>query len=140
MKHRAGTERLARIPLFQNLSPKQLDAVDALVTTIDVRAGRELIREGEAGREFFLVIEGEAEVRHDGAVVVTRGPGSFFGETALLLDRPRNATVVATTDMTIEVIDRQAFRLLLERYPDLYAPLLEATARRLAALEGPATT
>ncbi len=138
MKHRAATDRLATIPLFKNLSTKQLAAVDALVTTMDVRAGRELIREGETGHEFFLVVEGEAEVRHDDAVIVTRGPGTFFGETALLLDRPRNASVVAVTDMTIEVIDRRAFRQLLEQYPDLYAPLLGATAQRLAELEGSA--
>jgi CRP-like cAMP-binding protein len=135
MKHRAGTDRLAKIPLFRNLSAKQLAAVDALVTTVDVAAGRELIRQGARGREFFLVVTGEAEVRRDGDVLATRGPGTFFGETALLLDQPRNASVVATTDMTIEVIDRQAFRRLLDEYPDLYAPLLEAATQRLADLE-----
>lgn len=135
MKHRAGTDRLAGIPLFEHLSEKQLAAVDALVTAIDVKAGRELIRQGDTGREFFLVVAGEAEVRRDGAVIATRGPGAFFGETALLLDQPRNASVVAVTDMTVEVIDRQAFRRLLDQYPDLYAPLLEATGRRLAELD-----
>jgi CRP-like cAMP-binding protein len=135
MKSRAGTDRLAKIPLFQNLSARQLAAVDALVTTLDVASGRELIREGKAGCEFFLVVEGEAEVRRGDTVIATRGPGSFFGETALLLDRPRDASVVAKTAMTIEVIDRQAFRRLLDKYPDLHAPLLEATARRLADLE-----
>ncbi len=135
MKHRAGTDRLAKIPLFRNLSAKQLGAVDALVTTVDVASGRELIQQGKTGREFFLVVTGEAEVRHDGEVIATRGPGTFFGETALLLDQPRNASVVATTDMTIEVIDRQDFRRLLDQYPDLYAPLLEATTQRLAEFE-----
>jgi CRP-like cAMP-binding protein len=135
MKRRAGTNRLAGIPLFEHLSAKQLEAVDTLVTTLDVKAGRELIRQGEVGREFFIVVAGEAEVRRDGAVVVTRGPGTFFGETALLLDQPRNASVVAITDMTVEVIDPKDFRRLLEDYPDLYAPLLQATTRRLAELD-----
>jgi CRP-like cAMP-binding protein len=135
VRNRAGNDRLAKIPLFQSLSAKQLAVVDGLVTTIDVSAGRELIRQGEPGREFFLVISGEAEVRRDGEVIAIRGGGSFFGEMALLLDRPRNASVVAKTDMTIEVIDRQDFRRLLEEYPDLHAPLLEATAERLAALD-----
>ena len=135
MKHRASTDRLAKIPLFQSLSAKQLAAVDALVTTVDVASGRELVRQGEAGREFFLVVTGEAEVRRSDAVIAVRGPGSFFGETALLLDQPRNASVVAVTDMTIEVIDRQDFRRLLDQYPDLYAPLLEATTQRLAEFE-----
>ena len=135
MRHRAGNQRLAKIPLFQNLTAKQLEAVDSLVTTIDVAAGRELIRQGELGREFIVVVAGEAEVRRDGQVVVVRGPGDFFGEMALILDRPRNASVVATTDMTIEVINRREFKQLLEEYPDLHAPLLQATAERLAAVD-----
>jgi CRP-like cAMP-binding protein len=134
LRNRAGNE-LAKIPLFQNLSAKQLAAIDGLVTTIDVAPGRELIRQGELGREFVVVVDGEAEVRRDGEVIAVRGPGSFFGEMALLLERPRNASVVARTDMTIDVIDRQDFRRLLEEFPDLHAPLLEATAQRLAELD-----
>jgi CRP-like cAMP-binding protein len=134
VKHRAGNERLAKIPLFEHLSAKQLAAVDGLVTTMDVDPGRELIRQGEVGREFMLVVDGEAEVRRDGELVATRGPGDFLGETALLLDRPRNATVVAKTAMTIEVINRRDFRSLLEQNPDLHAPLLDATAKRLAEM------
>jgi len=134
MRNRAGDE-LAEIPLFQNLSAKQLAAVDRLVTTIDVAAGRELIHQGEPGREFIVVVAGEAEVRRDGNVIAIRGPGTFFGEMALLLDRPRNASIVATTPMTIDVIDRQDFKRLLEEFPDLHAPLLQATAQRLAELD-----
>ena len=134
MRNRAGDE-LAKIPLFEGLSAKQLAAVDKLVTTIDVAAGRELIRQGDLGREFIVVVDGEAEVRRDGEVIAVRGPGMFFGEMALLLERPRNASVVAKTDMTIDVIDRQDFRRLLDEFPDLHAPLLEATAQRLAELD-----
>ena len=134
MRNRAGDE-LAEIPLFQNFSAKQLAAVDRLVTTIDVAAGRELIRQGEPGREFIVVVDGEAEVRRDGKVIAMRGPGTFFGEMALLLDRPRNASIVATTPMTIDVIDRKDFMRLLEEFPDLHAPLLQATAERLAEFD-----
>ena len=97
--------------------------------------GRELIRQGEPGHEFFVVVEGEAEVRRDGRLVAIKGPGSFFGETALLLDRPRNASVVAKTAMTIDVIDRRDFRRLLEDYPYLHASLWAATNERVAELE-----
>jgi CRP/FNR family transcriptional regulator, cyclic AMP receptor protein len=135
MRSRAGKELLATIPLFKNLSAKQLAAVSGLVTPLDVKQGRVLIREGEIGREFFVVVDGEAEVRRNGEVVAVRGAGTFFGEMALLFDRPRNASVVARTDMTIEVIERQDFRRLLDAFPDLYAPLLEATAQRLADLD-----
>jgi CRP-like cAMP-binding protein len=135
VRNRAGNQHLAKIPLFAKLSAKQLAVVDGLVTTIDVPAGRDLIHQGETGKEFIVVIRGEAEVSRDGEVIAVRGPGSFFGEMALLLNQPRNATVVARSDMTVDVIDLQAFRRLLEEYPDLYAPLLQATAQRLAELE-----
>jgi CRP-like cAMP-binding protein len=134
VRSRAGDE-LGKIPLFANLSAKQLAAVDRLVTTIEVRSGRELIRQGERGGEFIVVVDGEAEVRRDGEVIAVRGPGTFFGEMALLLDRPRNASVVARTAMTIDVIDRQDFRRLLDEFPDLHAPLLAAVAERLAELD-----
>ena len=134
MQHRGGAQ-LASIPLFAHLSPRQLAEVDQLVTTVDVPAGRELLRQGEAGREFVVVVDGHAEVLRDGKVIALRGPGTFVGEMALLLDRPRNASVVAKTSMTIEVIERKAFRKLLDEFPELYKPLLEATAQRLAELE-----
>jgi CRP-like cAMP-binding protein len=130
VRNRTGSE-LAQVPLFQNLSAKQLAVIDRLVTMIDVPAGRELIRQGESGLEFVVVVDGEAEVRRDGEVIAVRGPGTFFGEMALLLDRPRNASVVARTAMSIDVINRHDFRRLLEDFPDLYAPLLAATAERL---------
>jgi len=124
-------ERLAAIPLFANLSNKQLADVGGLATVIDVSAGRELIHEGALGREFFLVVDGEAEVSQGGEVIARLGPGTFFGETALLLDQPRNASVVAATDMQVEVIERRDFKDLLAEFPDLYAPLLAAAAAQL---------
>lgn len=128
-------ERLANIPLFANLSKKQLAALGGLVTVVDVGTGRELVHQGGVGREFFLVVEGEAEVRLDGEAIAHRGPGTFFGETALLFDQPRNASVVALTDMQVEVIERRDFAELLLDFPDLYAPLLEAAAAQLAENE-----
>jgi CRP-like cAMP-binding protein len=129
-------DRLAAVPLFAKLTRKQLAQVGQLVTTIDVRAGRELITEGAEGREFFVVLDGTAEVRTGDTVLNERGPGDFFGEIALLLDRPRTATVVAVTDMTVEVIERRDFKRLLVEQPALYEPLLAAVAERLAEHPG----
>jgi CRP-like cAMP-binding protein len=128
-------ERLAEVPLFRNLSKKQLSTVAKLATPLDLHAGRELTTEGQPGHEFFVVIEGEAEIRRGGTTITTRGPGTFLGEMALLLDRVRSATVVATTDMTIEVIGRSDFKRLLAEVPELYEPLLAAVAERLAELQ-----
>ena len=134
MRNRAKY-RHAKTPLFGGLSARQLAEVDRLVTTIDVPAGKHLMRQGGPGREFIVIADGHAEVQRDGEVIALRGPGTFVGETALLLDRPRNASVVARTAMTLDVIDRHGFRCLLNRYPQLHAPLLAATAQRLTELD-----
>ncbi len=137
MASQSVEDRLASVPLFATLSKKHLRALAGLVTPVDVAAGREFMREGEVGREFFVVISGEAKILRDGAVVATRGPGNFFGEIALLLDQPRTASVIADTDMSLEVIERRDFKAFLGEHPELYEPLLAAAAERLAALEGP---
>ena len=126
-----GENALLGVGLFDHLSRRELRDVRGLVTVIDVRAGRHLIEQGRDGREFFLVVSGEAEVRRDGEPVATRGPGSFFGEGALLCHEPRQATVVAATDMVVGVVERRDFHHLLEEHPELNAPLLAATADRL---------
>jgi CRP-like cAMP-binding protein len=125
-------DQLARVPLFRDLSKKHRANIAKLATPLELEPGRRLTVEGQAGREFFVVIEGEAEIRRDGQVVAERGPGSFLGEISLLLDRPRTATVVAKTAMTVEVISRSDFRNLLSENPELYEPLLAAVAERLA--------
>jgi len=126
---------LKSVPLFANLSKRALRDVTGLATTIDVDAGRTFIEEGDAGREFFVVLAGEAEIRTGDQIVAIRGPGEFFGEISLLLDRPRTATVTARTHMTLDVIERKDFKRLLLDHPELYEPLLEAVAHRLAELE-----
>lgn len=126
---------LESVPLFAGLSKRARRDVAGLATTIDVEAGRTFIEEGDDGREFFVVLAGEAEIIVDGQVISRRGPGEFFGEISLLLDRPRTATVRAGTHMTLDVIERKDFKRLLLDHPELYEPLLAAVAHRLAELD-----
>ena len=90
-----------------------------------------LAAQGETGREFIVVLAGEAEVRRDGEFVVKRSSGDFFGEISLLLDRPRTASVVATTPMTIGVIEARDFKAMLQENPELYEPLIKAIGERV---------
>jgi len=129
-------ERLAQVPLFANLDAKALRQISGLATQIDVKAGKELTREGEHGHEFVIVLEGEAEVRVGGEVVATRGPGDYFGEIALVANRPRTATVIATTPMKVEVIGRREFQTMLHDNPSIATELLGVTADRLAEHDG----
>lgn len=124
-------ELIARVPLFAGLSKKDLAQISGLATRLDLPAGKELTRQGEAGNEFIVILEGEVEVRIDGEVVATRGAGDYFGEIALLDDRPRTATVVSTTPVSVEVIGRREFKAMVTKQPDIATQLLAAMAQRV---------
>ena len=128
-------ERLARIPLFEGLSKKQLSQVSRLMTPLDLKAGKVIARQGEVGREFLILLEGQVEVARDGKIIAVRGAGDFIGEIALLDNRPRTATVTARTDVVVEVLNRGEFASLLAEAPELSAQVMATMARRLAALD-----
>jgi CRP/FNR family transcriptional regulator, cyclic AMP receptor protein len=129
-------EALKRSPLFEGLSRKQLAAVARLSDDLDVPAGTVLCSEGARGREFFVIIEGEATVTRGGAEVATVSSGDFFGEIALLEHVRRTATVTATTPLRFFVISGQAFGSVLDADPAIERKLLHALARRLLSLSG----
>jgi len=133
LKHDAKVDLISKVPLFADLSKKQLGEVAAIADEIDLRAGKVLIREGERGREFFVLLEGEAEVRRKGRKVATSRAGEFFGEIALVSDRPRTATVTATTPVRVLVVNDRDFRELLHRVPQISVKVLRALAERLPA-------
>jgi len=135
-RHKWVDEQLGKIPLFADLDKKHLAEISSLVTQIEVKQGKDLTREGEHGNEFIIILEGEAEVKVGGAVVATRGPGDYFGEIALISNRPRTATVTATTPMKLEVIGRREFQTMLHDNPTIATELLGIAADRLAENDG----
>jgi CRP/FNR family transcriptional regulator, cyclic AMP receptor protein len=134
-RHARIDEQLAAVPLFEGLSKKQLRRISSLMTRLELPAGKALTREGQQGYEFFIVLEGEVEVRHGDRVVATRGPGEYVGEIALLDKRPRTATVVAATSVSVEVLSRREFVSLLAQASELSEQILATMAQRLADLE-----
>ncbi len=126
---------LGNVGIFSELSPKELKAVSRLVTPVSVKAGKELVREGEPGREFLIIVEGTATVRRKGRKVATLGPGDFFGELAVLAGVPRTATVVADTPMVVDALNRREFSSLLDASPKLAKKILVAAVRRLHELD-----
>jgi CRP-like cAMP-binding protein len=122
---------LARVPLFANLSKKHVQHLSSLATVIEVEPGRVLAAQGEPGREFVVILAGEAEVIRDGEVLAKRASGDFFGEISLLLDKPRNASVIATSPTTIAVIESREFKAMLREDPELYEPLIRAIGERI---------
>ena len=123
------------LPIFAGCTEEDLAEIDSVADEVHVEAGRTIIRQGDLGQEFAVIVDGEADVVKDGAVVATLGPGAYFGEVALLDAVARTASVVARTDMTLEVIDRRGFNTLLDDLPRLARSMLRGTARRLAQLE-----
>ena len=126
---------IKRAPLFARCSRRELAEIGGLADEIDLPKGKDLIRQGERGREFFVLLEGEAEVRRDGKTVETMRAGDFFGEIALVSKVPRTATVTATSPVRALVVTDRDFRALLEHTPQIQQKVLEALAERVAQVE-----
>ncbi len=98
-------------------------------------AGTELTRQGDIGREAFIIVSGTASVSKDGVIEAELGPGQHVGELALLDGGPRSATVTATSDMVLLVLSKPAFNAVLDEIPTLAHKLLVSLARRLREAE-----
>jgi len=132
LRKNAKVELLKRVPLFSQCTRKELASVAAVADEIDLGEGRELTRQGAPGREFFVLVEGEADVRRNGRKVRTLSDGDFFGEIALVTKRPRTATVVARTPVRVLVVTDRSFRRMLEDSPSMQTKVLQALAERLS--------
>lgn len=133
-------ERFHRVPLFQSVSKRGLRAIVSAATEADISAGRTLVKEGDYGRDLYVILRGTAEVFQDGRKLRELTPGEFFGEMALLHPAPRSATVTARTDMRVMVLDARSLDVILEREPAVGRRLLEAMAKRVRANERGAIT
>ena len=124
---------LSELGLFEGCTPDQLGALASFVSITEYAVGDTLCRQGMVGREFFVVVEGEAVVMIDGIEVGTMGPGCGFAEIALLApEGRRTATVTAATPMTLLVLDRVEFAELLDLAPVIARRVLQDSASSLA--------
>src|ERR1700730_15163726 len=97
---------LTEVPLFSACSRRELRTVSGLTTELSLPAGKVVTSEGQAGREFVVILQGKATVSIGGTEIATLGRGDFFGEIALLDGGPRTATVIAETDLETKVISQ----------------------------------
>ena len=128
-------EHFGGIPLFSGVSKKGLRALVAAADEITVREGKDLVREGEHGRELYVVVSGSVRVVRKGRRVATMGPGDFFGELALVSGAPRTATVTTETETTVMVLDPRRFEVVMDREPQVAKAVMAAMADRLRAVE-----
>ena len=93
--------------------------------------GQAIIEAGSVGQSMYVVVEGEVEVRVGDNVVDQLGPGSIFGEMALIDDSPRSATVVAKTDCRLVEVDRRRFEFMVSETPYFAVAVMRVMADRL---------
>ena len=125
-------ELIRNVPLFSRLDKKALQAVAQIADELDLPAGKVMAQEGDRGREFFILLDGEADVTKGDRRINTMKKGDFFGEIALVTQMPRTANVTATTDVRVLVINERDFNSLLKKTPDVGRAVAEALVERLA--------
>jgi CRP-like cAMP-binding protein len=128
----AKIELLRQVPLFSACSKRELSEISMLADELGLPEGSTMIEEGRQGHEFFVLVDGEAEVRRKGKRVKQLGSGSFFGEMALVSSQPRNSTVKAVGPVRVLVVHEQAFRRLLRDSPGIQLKVLQTLADRAA--------
>ena len=126
---------LRAVPLFAQCTDDELERIDSLFSEAEVTEGHVLVREGTVGRQFIVIIEGQARVERDGVEINTLGPGDFVGEMSLLHNAPRGATVVAGTRMKIYVANAGEFAALLAESPTIGTKIRRADEERQVARE-----
>jgi CRP-like cAMP-binding protein len=124
-------ELLTEVGLFSRCTKRERQTIARHAQAAELPAGTDLVREGEPGDALFLILEGEAVIQRDGDEVGRVGPGSHFGELAILDGAPRSATVVAATDVKVAVLGIRMFRTLLREFPELAEQLLVGLAGEL---------
>lgn len=126
---------LQEVPLFDGLPKRHLRRIARLAHVRRFVSGSVIVRAGDAGTAFYVVLDGTARVVPRTGRARRLGAGSFFGEMALLDDAPRSAGVIADGEVLTLTIGRSSFRKLLRAEPALAEALLRTLAARLRALE-----
>jgi CRP-like cAMP-binding protein len=126
-------EALRRAPLFEGLSKKELGELARVTEDLKVRSGTVLCREGRIGREFFVIVDGSANVTKGGTRIGDLSGGDFVGEIALLTTKERTATVTASSEIRCFVLRQEDFRRVLEASPRMQHKVMEALGDRLLA-------
>ncbi len=128
----ARVELLSRVPLLAGCSKKELGMIANLADLIELPEGKTLMREGELGLEFFVLVDGTVRVSRGGRGHRDLAAGDWVGEIALIANVPRTATVVTTSPLRALVLTRRGFSQLMEDVPSIPAKVLAALGERIS--------
>ena len=112
-----AAERLSKIAFFEGFTPAELARVGTLIEEISAEEGAVLTEQGKPGQECYVIVEGEASVEIAGEQKAVVGSGTMIGEMALIDNRPRSATIRASTPMKLLAFDTKHFKTMLEEMP-----------------------
>jgi CRP-like cAMP-binding protein len=125
-----GIERLRRVPMFADLSQRDLGRLWDQVKIVDHDAGHRIVTEGRGGHGFHLILDGVVQVERKNRKLKL-GPGQFFGEMSLIDDGPRTASVTAATPVVTATMTSGGFRSVAKKQPELLWKLLVHQTERL---------
>lgn len=121
------------VPMFRSLNKEELRELASSSKESSFPRGSSIVKEGDVGLGFYLIVEGQALVKRGDTVLSRLGKGNFFGEMSLFDDQPRSADVVAAEPTTCRVILKWNFWALVSKNPQIARGLLKEMARRLRA-------
>lgn len=132
-------EVLAGVPLFAELTRKDLRALSRTCAAARYEAGDVLLKQHDVAQHMVVLVDGTASVRRDDQVLATLRPGDAAGEMALVDRRPRSASVVADGPVDVVLVYAREFERLVAEQPSICGRLLRAQTSRLRALDRRAT-
>jgi CRP/FNR family cyclic AMP-dependent transcriptional regulator len=132
---RQGLEWLQRVPIFSELTPRQLRRILKVTEEYLYMDGTTIVTEGARNEQLFVILDGSVRVVRGGRAVARMSAGDFFGEISLLDGGPRTATVVAEGPVRCLVLLRKEFQEILGEMPPVAAKTLRSLASRLRKLE-----
>jgi CRP/FNR family transcriptional regulator, cyclic AMP receptor protein len=124
-------DMLGSMPLFEGVDAEDLGGIADRTVEVDYGAGGVIVREGEIGTGFFVVVSGAVRVVRDGETVSTLGRGEFFGELSVLDHRPRNAQVVAAEPTACLALASWDLETVITEQPRVALAMLRVLAGRL---------
>jgi CRP-like cAMP-binding protein len=129
-------DQLRHIKLFERCSKDELKLLAHNTDEVDLKAGRTLITEGKLNDTFYLVLDGELEVKVDGNERRHLGPGDVFGEISMLSESPATATVTTLTPVRALVMSHMQFRDSVRAREDIAVKVIAVMAEHLLADHG----
>ena len=127
----AVIEMLEKAPLWSGLSKKELKSMVRVSRERRFESGDTIVKKGEGGVGFYLILDGTVEIRSDGNTLSKLGPGQFFGEMSVLDNQPRSADVVTVQPSRVLILTAWEFKGLISAKPRIALKMLQELVRRL---------